>query len=181
MTVILEKKAESLFHLTGKVTCQKAFRELICQRKILLLPALPYPQVPQAILDNIGIVDIRPHEPGVVRFHDIIQIRPLILYYLSCQQHTAGLPANHACPDHTVSDKEIIHWTEVFTDHFAHLLIPRHHDSAHTRTGFRYVCSHLIFLLVQVEKTVPEIRILLIPRPLVAVHDLIKTACADAV
>ena len=181
MAVILQKETEALLHLMGEMSGEKPLRELLSQRKILLLPALPYPQIPQTILDNIGIIDVRTNEPGVVRFHDIIEVRSLILDNFSSEQHTAGLPADHSGTDHAVTDKEIIHGSEILTDHPPHLLVPRHHDPTHTRAGLCDVSSHLISLLVQIEKAVPKVCVLLIPRSLMTVHDLVKTACTDTV
>ena len=160
ISVVLQKPAELRLHGPGKLPVQKQVLHLPGQGKILFLRPLLHPQIPETVVYDIGIKDIRPDIKRVVRFDPVIDIRPQVLGELARQQHAGRLAADHAGPHHAVMDLEIVHGRKVFLDQLPQPLIPRQHDIAHAAALLRHIQPVLIFDPGPLEKALPAVHIL---------------------
>ena len=68
--------------------------KLLSQFEIMLRILLTHVKLPQMILHNIGIEDIRSDEERIMRLQPFINIRPFIFNQLSGCEHAAGLSSD---------------------------------------------------------------------------------------
>ena len=111
-----------------------------------------------------------------MRFEILCDVRFFVSDDRSGQEHSACLAADHAGTDHVISYCKIIVRSEVSLHHLTHLLVPGHHDVAHSAAFFFNVSLALVKYSRAVEKPVPGILILVFGRALRLSQSLVKSA-----
>ena len=155
--VILQEAPEFRLHGRRKGPVQEPFLHLRGQGKIPLLRPLLHPQIPEAVVHDIGVKDIRPDVKGVMGLDSGVDVRPQILRQLAGQQHPRGLAADHARPDHAVVDLEIVLRRKMLLDQVAQPLIPGQHDVAHAAALLRHIQTVLMLDPGPLEKALPAV------------------------
>ena len=87
------------------------------------------------------------------------QIRPVPLNDFPSRQHTTGLSADEAGPDHPGADIKVVLREKVLMDEFPHAEISGQHDAAHLVTGVADIGSVFIEKLGALEEAVPAVSV----------------------
>ena len=173
--VVLQEAGKLLFHRGGKGTVQEPVFHFLRQGKIPLLRALPHPQIPEPVVHDIGVKDVRPDVEGVVGLDPLVNVGPQVFRQLPGQEHAGRLAADHPGAHHAVVDLEIVLRPEMVLDELPQALVTRQHDIAHAAAFPRHVQAALIFDPRALEKALPAVHAL-VDRRCRPVHLTVKMA-----
>ena len=172
-SVIIEHSEELLPDRFTEFPLQEITLHILCQRKISLVCPLSELEIPEMIVDDIRIKNIRPDVVGIMRLDVRKEFRVVHLDDLPGQQHAAGLSSDHTGPDHALSDPEKVPGSHIFLDQNAEVRILRQHDIAHSRTEMLHIRARLHPGLRLSEKALPAVRILVLAQKLLFLQLLI--------
>ena len=108
LAIIVQQTTELLTLGIRKFPRSEALGKGVCKAEIFLFTPLPDADIPEIIVHDIGIKDIRTDVVGIVGFQPRIQIRTFVFDDFPCQQHTASLSANHSGADHAAAHLKIV-------------------------------------------------------------------------
>ena len=181
LSVVLYDPEELVPHGIREGTAHDLIGEVSGQAEISFFRSLLNPHLPEIIVHDIGIIEVRPYIEGIMWFQDFADVRFPVADDRSGQQHAAGFTADHAGPDHVVPYGKIILGRKMLFDHFTHLRIPGHHDIAHLITVLCDIHAAVAQQSGPAEEFIPGIGILLLCRPLGLAQGKIETAGLHAV
>ena len=123
--------------------------------KIPCLCSLLYPCIPQIVINEICIIQIRSGIERIMRFENLTDIWFLISYDRSGKQHSTCLSPDHTGSYHMIPYGKIILRRKVLLYHLTHLIISCHHDLAHLGAFVCYIHSAFPKQFDPVEISVP--------------------------
>ena len=136
---ILQHPPELFPDIFRKHAFHDALGQLVAQTVIAVLVLLRDVQVPQAIVNQVGIKHMIPDEEGIMGLQTLRKIRQTFFHNAPRQQHTAGFPADFPRADHPFFYPEIIFQPVKFLKHPADLFVLRHHHAAEPPVGLRMI------------------------------------------
>ena len=84
------------------------FREFLCKIKIPFFRPLSDPHIPEIVVNDVGVVEIRPNIEGVVRLQHLADVGFRVSNDCSGKKHAASLAADHTRADHVVPHGKIV-------------------------------------------------------------------------
>ena len=132
MAIIIEQKTKAVSDRIVEAAALQFLRKLLRAGKVAIIASLFQLQIPETVVDDIGIKDVGAEVEGIVRLKHSVDIRDLPLNDLPCEQHAAGLASDHSGSDHAVADLKIVLRLKSLLDQLPYSLIAAHHDVAHS-------------------------------------------------
>ena len=130
VAVVVEDAAELGFYASGELALHDLLLEFARKREIALLRPLFDPEIPEAVVHDIGVEYVGADIVGVVRLEASEDIRAVVFDDLAREQHAAGFAADHAGADHARVYFKVVLGSEIRLDEFAHFFISCEHDVA---------------------------------------------------
>ena len=166
-----------MFHRCREGALHDLFGKRLGQSKVAFFFLLADLEIPEVIVDDVGVEHIGAHVERVMRFDPFEDIRSSVLGDLPRQQHPAGLSADHSGSDHPGVNLKIILGPEILFDKLPHLLIPGKHDVADPRTLLRHIDPVLKFDFCALKEALPAVHVLVfrfsvrkVHLPVIAAH-----------
>ena len=155
LSVVFDDPDELLTHGFRERPVHDLISKFSGKFKIPCLCSLLYPCIPQIVINEICIIQIRSGIERIMRFENLTDIGLLISYDRSGKQHSTCLSPDHTGSYHMIPYGKIILRRKVLLYHLTHLIISCHHDLAHLGAFVCYIHSAFPKQFDPVEISVP--------------------------